>query len=199
MRFDILPYLMRLRQISIDPKLYIENYKGGSSKLDMLSSLIPDYISKGHRILIFSQFVKALDEVDILLDKLSIPHFMLTGDTDVKKRMDMMLRFNEEDGPDVFLISLKAGGIGLNLTGADTVIHLAPWWNVAAENQASDRTHRIGQRRNVEVIKLISENSIEERVLELQEIKKELVKNVISDSDESVVEASLKDLAFILG
>ena len=126
MRFDILPYLMRLRQISIDPKLYIENYKGGSSKLDMLSSLIPDYISKGHRILIFSQFVKALDEVDILLDKLSIPHFMLTGDTDVKKRMDMMLRFNEEDGPDVFLISLKAGGTGLNLTGADTVIHLAP-------------------------------------------------------------------------
>lgn len=197
--FDILPYLMRLRQISIDPKLYIENYKGGSSKLDMLSSLIPDYISKGHRILIFSQFVKALDEVDILLDKLSIPHFMLTGDTDVKKRMDMMLRFNEEDGPDVFLISLKAGGTGLNLTGADTVIHLDPWWNVAAENQASDRTHRIGQRRNVEVIKLISENSIEERVLELQEIKKELVKNVISDSDESVVEASLEDLAFILG
>ena len=113
--------------------------------------------------------------------------------------MDMMLRFNEEDGPDVFLISLKAGGTGLNLTGADTVIHLDPWWNVAAENQASDRTHRIGQRRNVEVIKLISENSIEERVLELQEIKKELVKNVISDSDESVVEASLEDLAFILG
>ena len=199
MRFDILPYLMRLRQISIDPKLYIENYKGGSSKLDMLSSLIPDYISKGHRILIFSHYVKALDEVDTLLDKLSIPHFMLTGDTDVKKRMDMMLRFNEEDGPDVFLISLKAGGTGLNLTGADTVIHLDPWWNVAAENQASDRTHRIGQRRNVEVIKLISENSIEERVLELQEIKKELVKNVISDSDESVVEASLEDLAFILG
>ena len=199
MRFDILPYLMRLRQISIDPKLYIENYKGGSSKLDMLSSLIPDYISKGHRILIFSHYVKALDEVDTLLDKLSIPHFMLTGDTDVKKRMDMMLRFNEEDGPDVFLISLKAGGTGLNLTGADTVIHLDPWWNVAAENQASDRTHRIGPRRNVEVIKLISENSIEERVLELQEIKKELVKNVISDSDESVVEASLEDLAFILG
>ena len=165
----------------------------------MLSSLIPDYISKGHRILIFSHYVKALDKVDTLLDKLSIPHFMLTGDTDVKKRMDMMLRFNEEDGPDVFLISLKAGGTGLNLTGADTVIHLDPWWNVAAENQASDRTHRIGQRRNVEVIKLISENSIEERVLELQEIKKELVKNVISDSDESVVEASLEDLAFILG
>ena len=97
------------------------------------------------------------------------------------------------------MISLKAGGTGLNLTGADTVIHLDPWWNVAAENQASDRTHRIGQKRNVEVIKLISENSIEERVLELQEIKKELVKNVISDSDESVVEASLEDLAFILG
>ena len=102
-------------------------------------------------------------------------------------------------GVDIFLISLKAGGTGLNLTGADTVIHLDPWWNIAAENQASDRTHRIGQTRNVEVIRLIAGDSIEQRVVELQDIKREVIKQVISDSDGSVTSASLEDIAFVLG
>ena len=111
----------------------------------------------------------------------------------------MMNDFNEGDGPDIFLISLKAGGTGLNLTGADTVIHIDPWWNAAAEDQADDRTHRIGQKRNVEVIKLIAEDSIEQRVLELQDMKKDIIDRVISKDDTSVANAKLEDIAFILG
>ena len=111
--------------------------------------------------------------------------------------LQMAKAFNSDDTP-VFLISLKAGGTGLNLTGADTVIHLDPWWNVAAENQASDRTHRIGQTRNVEVIKRIAADSIEQRVVELQEIKKEVIRQVISDDDGSVTSARLEDIAFVL-
>jgi SNF2 family DNA or RNA helicase len=164
----------------------------------MLSELIPEYLDQGHRILVFSQFVKALDSVRALLEKKNIPFYFLSGSTSAKDRLDMMDSFNSAGGIDVFLISLKAGGTGLNLTGADTVIHLDPWWNVAAENQASDRTHRIGQTRNVEVIKLIAADSIEQRVVELQEIKKEVIKQVISDDDGSVTSARLEDIAFVL-
>lgn len=196
--FDILPYLTRLRQVCVDPAMFTEGYSGGSGKLEMLSSLIPEYLEQHHRILIFSQFVKALESVEHLLRKLGIPAYFLSGATSAKDRIEMMDSFNNGSGTDVFLISLKAGGTGLNLTGADTVIHLDPWWNVAAENQASDRTHRIGQTRNVEVIKLIAADSIEQRVLELQEIKKEVIRQVISDDDGSVTSASLEDIAFVL-
>ena len=197
--FDILPYLTRLRQVCVDPGMFVENYRDGSGKADMLRTLIPDYLHDGHRILIFSQFVKALESVRVLLDELGIPSYFLSGSTPARDRVDMMDAFNSgSSGTDVFLISLKAGGTGLNLTGADTVIHLDPWWNVAAENQASDRTHRIGQTRNVEVIKLIAENSIEQRVMELQEIKKDVIRQVISNDDGSVTSASLEDIAFVL-
>ena len=196
--FDILPYLTRLRQVCVDPAMFAEGYSGGSGKLEMLSSLIPEYLEQHHRILIFSQFVKALESVDRLLKKLGIPTYFLSGATSARDRIEMMDSFNSGSGTDVFLISLKAGGTGLNLTGADTVIHLDPWWNVAAENQASDRTHRIGQTRNVEVIKLIAADSIEQRVLELQDIKKEVIRQVISDDDGSVTSASLEDIAFVL-
>ena len=197
--FDVLPYLTRLRQLCIDPSLYIENYAGGSAKLALLDSMIPEYIENGHRILVFSQFVKALELLASRLDAKGIRYFMLTGDTPAKKRIEMMNDFNEGDGPDIFLISLKAGGTGLNLTGADTVIHIDPWWNAAAEDQADDRTHRIGQKRNVEVIKLIAEDSIEQRVLELQDMKKDIIDRVISKDDTSVANAKLEDIAFILG
>lgn len=196
--FDILPYLTRLRQICIDPALYLDKYKGESAKFNLLKTLIPDYLEKGHRILVFSQFVKALEALGLILDNLGVSYFILTGDTPAKKRIEMMNDFNEAEGPDVFLISLKAGGTGLNLTGADTVIHIDPWWNAAAEDQADDRTHRIGQKRNVEVIKLIAEDSIEQRVLELQEIKKDIIDKVISKDDSSVVNATIEDIAFIL-
>ena len=196
--FDILPYLTRLRQICVDPGMFVDGYTSGSGKLEMLEKLIPEYLEEGHRILIFSQFVKALEAVDRILKKLDITAYFLSGSTSAKDRIDMMDSFNNGSGTDVFLVSLKAGGTGLNLTGADTVIHLDPWWNVAAENQASDRTHRIGQKRNVEVIKLIAEDSIEQRVAELQEIKKEVIRQVISDDDGSVTSASLEDIAFVL-
>ena len=197
--FDILPYLTRLRQICVDPGMFIEDYSAGSGKMELLNTLIPEYLENGHRILIFSQFVKALESVRSLLKTLSIPSYFLSGATPAKERVEMMDLFNNGSGTDVFLVSLKAGGTGLNLTGADTVIHLDPWWNVAAENQASDRTHRIGQKRNVEVIKLIAEDSIEQRVVELQDIKKEVINQVISDDDGSVTSASLEDIAFVLG
>ena len=196
--FDMLPYLTRLRQICVDPGMFVENYRGGSGKLDMLSSLIPEYLVANHRILIFSQFVKALESVQDMLEKKGISTSFLSGATPAKERVEMMDAFNNGSGTDVFLISLKAGGTGLNLTGADTVIHLDPWWNVAAENQASDRTHRIGQTRNVEVIRLIAGESIEQRVVELQELKKEVIRQVISDDDGSVTSASLEDIAFVL-
>ena len=196
--FDILPFLTRLRQICVDPGMFAENYRGGSGKLAMLEELIPEYLQEGHRILIFSQFVKALESVRSLLDKLGIPAYFLSGATSAQDRIDMMDSFNNGSGIDIFLISLKAGGTGLNLIGADTVIHLDPWWNVAAENQASDRTHRIGQTRNVEVIRLIAADTIEQRVVELQEIKKEVIRQVISDDDGSVTSARLEDIAFVL-
>ena len=196
--FDLLPYLTRLRQVCVDPGMFVEDYKGGSGKLEMLKTLVPRYLEEGHRILIFSQFVKALESVRHMLEKIDIPVYFLSGATPARDRMEMMDSFNNGSGTDVFLISLKAGGTGLNLTGADTVIHLDPWWNVAAENQASDRTHRIGQTRNVEIIKLIAGDSIEQRVVELQNIKKEVIRQVISDNDGSVTSASLEDIAFVL-
>ncbi len=196
--FDLLPYLTRLRQICVDPGMFVENYQGGSGKMDMLSSLIPEYLEAHHRILIFSQFVKALESVERMLKEKGIPASFLSGATSAKDRIKMMDDFNNGSGTDVFLISLKAGGTGLNLTGADTVIHLDPWWNVAAENQASDRTHRIGQTRNVEVIRLIAGESIEQRVVELQDLKKEVIRRIISDDDGSVTGASLEDIAFVL-
>ena len=196
--FDLLPYLTRLRQVCVDPGMFVEQYRGGSGKMDLLSTLIPEYLEANHRILIFSQFVKALEIVRDMLEKKGIASYFLSGATAAKDRVEMMDAFNNGSGTDVFLISLKAGGTGLNLTGADTVIHLDPWWNVAAENQASDRTHRIGQTRNVEVIKLIAGDTIEQRVVELQDLKKEVIRQVISDNDGSVTSASLEDIAYVL-
>ena len=196
--FDLLPYLTRMRQVCVDPGMFVEDYHGGSGKMDMLASLIPEYLEAHHRILIFSQFVRALESVQTMLRGKGIPTYFLSGSTPARERVEMMDSFNNGSGTDVFLISLKAGGTGLNLIGADTVIHLDPWWNVAAENQASDRTHRIGQTRNVEIIRLIADDSIEQRVVELQDLKKEVVRQVISDDDGSVTSARLEDIAFML-
>ena len=196
--FDILPYLMRLRQICIDPKIFIENYDGDSGKMTMLKQIIVDYIANDHRMMIVSQFVQALSEVEVMLKKLDIPYFIITGSVDAKKRMEICDKFNNNSEEKIVLVSLKAGGTGINLIGADTVIHLDPWWNVAATDQATDRTYRIGQQRNVEVIKLICEKSIEQRVIELQNIKKDLIEKVISDNDSSVTNASIDDIKFIL-
>ena len=136
----------------------------------------------GHRVLLFSQFTGMLDILEARLKEAGVATFSLTGDTDKEVRMDMVKRFNAGEAQ-VFLISLKAGGTGLNLTGADVVIHYDPWWNTSAQNQATDRAYRIGQKRGVQVIKLIAGDTIEARILKLQESKMELSDGVLSGGE----------------
>lgn len=197
--FDVLSIFTRLRQICVHPSTYIDDYDGGSGKIESLKEIVTEYVNNGHKILIFSQFVRALNIVEKELQDLKIKYFKLTGDTSGEDRIKMSNAFNQDNSEEkVFLISLKAGGTGLNLIGADTIIHLDPWWNVAVENQASDRAHRIGQKNNVEVIRLIAENTIEQKVIELQNKKKDLVDKLISDDDSSISKLSLDDIKFIL-
>ena len=196
--FDVLSLLTRLRQICIDPSLFIENYTPNSGKIDNLMEIIVEKISQGHRLLVFSQFVKALELVMNKMDEKNISYSVITGSTKGEERVVLASEFNANNKIKVMFVSLKAGGTGLNLIGADTVIHLDPWWNIAAQDQATDRTHRIGQERNVEVIKLICQNSIEQRVVELQNKKKELIKELISDDDKSITSMSLEDIKFML-
>ena len=178
-KLKILAELTRLRQICCDPSLCFENYKGGTTKLEACMELIQSAIDGGHRILVFSQFTSMLEILQRELEKLGISYFTITGSTSKDKRLELVKRFNEGNVP-VFLISLKAGGVGLNLTGADVVIHYDPWWNLAAQNQATDRAHRIGQTKKVTVYKLIARYTIEEKIQKLQEAKKNLADQVMS-------------------
>ena len=177
-RFKILQGLMKLRQICDHPRLLDESYTGSSAKLKMLMQIIPEVISEGHKVLVFSSFVKMLNVIREEFERRKIGFSYLTGRT--RKRKEEVERF--QNNPDVraFLISLKAGGLGLNLTEADYVFIVDPWWNPAAEMQAIDRTHRIGQTKNVFVYKAITKDSVEEKILKLQESKAELVRNVIA-------------------
>ena len=177
-KIQILAEITRLRQICCDPSLCFENYHGEAAKLDACLQLVQSAMDGGHRILIFSQFKSMLEILQQNLDSAGISYFMITGSTSKEKRLQMVKKFNEGDTP-VFLISLKAGGVGLNLTGADVVIHYDPWWNLAAQNQATDRAHRIGQTKKVTVYKLIAKNTIEEKIQKLQETKKNLAEQVI--------------------
>jgi SNF2 family DNA or RNA helicase len=182
-RIKILSALTRLRQICCEPSIFIENFKGTSAKMEALMELIETSIDENHRILIFSQFTSALKVIEDKINKKRIKYLYLDGKTKSQERTKLVDKFNEGYGS-VFLISLKAGGTGLNLTGADTVIHYDPWWNPAVEDQASDRAHRIGQTKNVEVIKLITKGTIEEKIFELQEKKKEIFNNVMDEASE---------------
>lgn len=198
--FAVLPYLLRLRQICVDPHMFINNYTGKSAKMELLNSILDEYIPNKRKILIFSQFVEMLKLIEKDLVNKNIKYFMLTGATNAEDRIKMCNEFNKEDcDTQVFLISIKAGGSGLNLIGADTVIHVDIWWNLAVENQATDRTYRIGQTKNVEVIKLMCENTIEEKVIELQNKKKDLIDSLISNDDKSITSMSKDDTKFILG
>ncbi|MDO5558938.1 MAG: SNF2 helicase associated domain-containing protein [Oscillospiraceae bacterium] len=173
-RIKILAMLTRLRQICCDPALvYGTNYKASSAKLELCLELVTSCINSGHKILLFSQFTSMLDIIKRRFDENNISSCMLTGKTKTDERVRLVNRFNADD-TNVFLISLKAGGTGLNLTGADIVIHYDPWWNISAENQASDRAYRIGQKKNVQIYKLITGNTIEEKIMSLQESKAEL-------------------------
>lgn len=177
-KIEMLAGLTRLRQLCCDPRLCLEAYTGGSGKLDQLSEIVHDAIAAGHHMLIFSQFTTMLDLIRERLESEGVSLMMLTGDTDKEERMRMVARFNE-GAADAFLISLKAGGTGLNLTGADVVIHYDPWWNMAAQNQATDRAYRIGQTKGVQVIRLIASDTVEERILRIQESKQALGDGVL--------------------
>ncbi len=181
-RFQILAALTRLRQICCHPATFLENYDGTSGKMELFLELLPNLIENGHRVLVFSQFTSMLDIIKSELDKRGYTYFYLDGATKNTERVEYVKAFNSGERH-MFLISLKAGGTGLNLTGADTVIHFDPWWNPAVENQATDRAHRIGQQNVVEVIKLITKGTIEEKIYKLQNKKKELSDSVISTKE----------------
>ena len=178
----VLAILTKLRQICNSPQLFDENYTGEVAKIELLKELMPDILSNGHRILIFSQFLGTLEEVKKELEKEKIEYFYIDGSVKSKERMEISKKFNSGEGQ-VVLISLKAGGTGLNLVGADVVIHYDPWWNFAVENQASDRAHRIGQKKSVQVIKLITEGTIEEKIIKIQENKRTLSENILGKNN----------------
>ena len=196
-KLQILAELTRLRQICCDPSLCFENYKGETAKLEACLELIRSAMDGGHRILVFSQFTSMLEILQEKLSGLKIPFFTITGSTSKEKRLELVRSFNEGTVP-VFLISLKAGGVGLNLTGADVVIHYDPWWNLAAQNQATDRAHRIGQTKKVTVYKLIAKQTIEEKIQKLQESKKNLADQVINGERASLGNMSRDELLELL-
>jgi len=192
-RMKILAALTRLRQICCHPSTFLENYQGGSGKLDLLMELIPEAIANDHRILVFSQFTSMLRIIEEELKDMNIPYFYLEGSTPTEERNEYVKRFNNGEGK-VFLISLKAGGTGLNLVGADTVIHYDPWWNPAVEDQATDRVYRIGQQNKVHVLKLITKGTIEEKIFKLQRKKKELSDSIISTKEVFINTLSREEL-----
>ena len=190
----ILAALTRLRQICCHPGLFISDYKGESSKLNQCMEIIEDAVSSGHKILLFSGYTSMFDIIQAELIKRDIKYFKLTGSTKVSERIKLVDDFNNNPDIKIFLISLKAGGTGLNLTGADMVIHYDPWWNASAENQATDRAYRIGQKNNVQVYKLITSNSIEEKIYELQQKKSELVDNMLSTKTSFISKFSKEEI-----
>ena len=196
-RVEILTGLMRLRQICDTPALFMEDYQGESGKLDSLRDLLVQIAEGGHRVLIFSQFRGMLDRIEQELPDLGLTSFKITGSTPSQERQEMTKAFNQ-GARDVFLISLKAGGVGLNLTGADTVILVDLWWNPAVESQAIGRAHRMGQEQAVEVYRLVTRGTIEEKIQELQEKKKNLVSEIL-DGTESRGSLSLAEIREILG
>ncbi len=193
-QIKILALLMRLRQICCHPSLFISNYTGESSKLNQCIEVVKDAVLSGHKILLFSGYSSMLEIIGRELEKEKIKFFKLTGQTKVGDRIKLVEEFNNNEEIKVFLISLKAGGTGLNLIGADMVIHYDPWWNLSAENQATDRTYRIGQKKNVQVYKLITKDSIEERIYELQEKKAQLAKTMLSTETTFVNKLSKEDI-----
>ncbi|WP_037373220.1 SNF2-related protein [Anaerovorax odorimutans] len=196
-KIAFLAMLTRLRQICCHPALCYDDYKSGSAKLHSCIELIKEAALGGHKVLLFSQFTSMLDLIMQSLKKEGISFYILTGSTPKEKRMEMVEQFNVND-IQVFLISLKAGGTGLNLTGADVVIHYDPWWNVAAQNQATDRTHRIGQKKSVQVYKLIEKGTVEEKILKLQESKKNLADAIVKDDMSGLSGMSKEELLGIL-
>jgi superfamily II DNA or RNA helicase len=198
-RIRILAGLTRLRQLCCHPALFVEGYKGSSAKFEQLMEIVEECRSTGKRMLIFSQFTKMLDIIGRELGNQGVPYFYLDGNTPSFERVELCNRFNNGER-DLFLISLKAGGTGLNLTGADTVVLYDLWWNPAVEQQAADRAYRMGQKNVVQVIKLVAHGTIEEKMNELQEKKKNLVEEIIQPSQEklsALTEQEIKEILMI--
>lgn len=196
-KLQILAELTHLRQLCCDPSLVYENYDGGAAKVDTCVELVSNAVEAGNKVLLFSQFTSMLDIIRRRLDEAGIGYYILTGSTSKEKRNELVKSFNG-DGPPVFLISLKAGGTGLNLTAASIVIHFDPWWNQAAQNQATDRAHRIGQQQVVTVYKLIMKDTLEEKILEMQERKAGLSEEIMADGSISEVIGSKEEFMEIL-
>ena len=193
-QIKILAALTRLRQICCHPGLFIEGYKDGSSKLEQCMEIIEDGVMAGHKILLFSSYTSMFEIIEKELNKSNIKYFKLTGSTKVDERIELVDEFNHNPEIGVFLISLKAGGTGLNLIGADMVIHYDPWWNISAENQATDRAYRIGQKNNVQVYKLITKDSFEEKIYEMQQRKAELTDNMLNTQTTFINKLSKEDI-----
>ncbi len=196
-KIAILAELTKLRQLCCDPHLLYENFEGSSAKLDTCLELIDNALDGGHKVLVFSQFTTMLDIVANKLDGKHIAFHKLTGATPKEKRAHLVSSFGRDDVP-VFLISLKAGGTGLNPTAANIVIHLDPWWNVAAQDQATDRTHRIGQSKDVSVFKLIAKDTVEENILKMQESKRDLAEQILGKEGMGVASLTKDDLLALL-
>jgi superfamily II DNA or RNA helicase len=195
--FVVLSELLRMRQLCCHPSLVYPGYSKNSAKTDICIELVESAMEAGHRMLIFSQFTSMLSIIEQELDRRQIPYYSITGSTPKEKRVALVEQFNNDTTP-VFLISLKAGGTGLNLTGADTVIHYDPWWNLAAQNQATDRAHRMGQTRTVTVYRLIMKGTIEEKIMKLQEGKKDLADSILEGEQKSLMNMSREELLSIL-
>lgn len=196
-RIRILAGLTRLRQLCCHPSLFVEDYKGGSAKFEQLLEILEEARLTGRRVLVFSQFTGMLNLIGQSLLRSGRSYFYLDGSTPPKERVELCDRFNEGE-EDLFLISLKAGGTGLNLTGADTVILYDLWWNPAVEQQAADRAHRMGQKREVQVLRLVAKGTIEEKMYDLQLRKQDLVDEMIQSGSEAVQSMSEEDIREIL-
>jgi len=194
-RMKILEGLLRLRQIANHPRLVEHDTTAGSAKLEALMGTLLTLRAEGHKVLIFSQFVQMLRIVKAEFEKLDIPYEYLTGQT--KDRQAVVDSFQGNDDIPFFLISLKAGGVGLNLTAAAYVMHIDPWWNPAVEMQASDRTHRIGQDKPVFVYKFVVRDTVEDKILQLQERKRELVTQIVA-SDTGFFKSLTRDDVSVL-
>lgn len=192
-RMQVLSLLLKLRQVCCHPKLLLPDYEGTSGKLELLAQTVHTAIAGRRRILIFSQFVGMLQIIKKRLSREGVKTLYLDGDTKPEMRQELCDRFNAGEGQ-VFLISLKAGGTGLNLTGADLVIHYDPWWNPATEDQATDRAHRIGQTRDVDVIRLIAQDTIEEKVTDLSKRKRAIFDKVVLAGETALSSLSEEDI-----
>lgn len=178
-KINLFAYLTKLREICLDPSIVVPDYKGESSKLTVVKEIVKDASESGKKILLFSQFTSVLKKIEEDFKKEDISYLYLDGGTSAKERVERVKKFNEDSNIKVFLISLKAGGVGLNLTSASVVIHFDPWWNPAVEDQATDRAHRFGQENKVEVIKLVAKDTVEEKIVLMQEDKRELIQSLM--------------------